>query len=468
MPQIGDVLIGRFTVVDGTYQPLTNASFTMQGRDPGGNPITVDPPVHLGDGIYEVRYQTSIDDAPGHYYVRASISQPFIDHYELEWDVSPWSATRPAQYMPGDLLVDRITAIGADREPLVGLTFEMTGRGPSGEVLTTIPQPIEHGNGIYEVAYQTNRSDPPGHYYIQLVANDAHRQMFEVEWTTGVRRIASNAHSLMNIRRRVLARFGDLVTMRATRDGTTSTFIDHDSVVGEPGRFAAREAYFATGPNAGQIRYVESSSRDQSMLVFSRELPFITRMGDEIDVTNAYGAGSTFRAVNDAISYAIAISRDHALVPTAIEYPDRFDAMNYQELPVPYDIVGVDRVFSRRAPNEPWREVKRATEQGGDGWSLNRSDHTVILGGLAAHTAHDGYIKVQGYTLPAPLELDTDTTTIDIEWLVDAAASHLLLDTHLSRSNTQDWASKGLLYKQNADRLLPRLTPNLSPSFMRF
>src|SRR5690606_21555561 len=83
------------------------------------------------------------------------------------------------------------------------------------------------------------------------------------------------------------ARFGDLVTVKATATGTETLFIDADTLVGEPSRFAGREILFTSGPNAGQMRYITGSSRNDSAITLNRPLPYPTQEGDEADITNA-------------------------------------------------------------------------------------------------------------------------------------------------------------------------------------
>src|SRR5690606_27297331 len=134
-------------------------------------------------------------------------------------------------------------------------------------------------------------------------------QVFEVEWHVG-RAPSAAGHTLKRIRRMVLARFGVLVTAKATATGTEPLFIDADTLVSEPSRFAGREILLTSGPNAGQMRYSTGSSRNDSAITLNRPPPCPARGGDEADITNAYGIGVTFRAGHDAINFAIAVARD--------------------------------------------------------------------------------------------------------------------------------------------------------------
>lgn len=274
------------------------------------------------------------------------------------------------------------------------------------------------------------------------------------------------AHTLATIRRRVMARFGDVLEVTATASAADAvTFTDEDNLVGEPGRYAGREILFTSGLNAGQTRYVEGSSRDTSSLTFSRALPFNVVAGDTALVTNAYGIGITFRAVRDAINYSIDMSRDYALVPAEEEIVDAFDHET-GVLDLPATFVGVEAIHGIDSDGD-YRSIERAQRINGNGWSVNRATGQVAIRGYRGYIA-DGYrIVVRGYTLPETLVADDDTTTVDLEWLVETATAHLCLDTLLSRQATGDWGSKGMLYQQRADRIRSRLTPVLGPSFVR-
>lgn len=462
MPIPGDTLIKRFSLVDAVGAPITTASFAMSGRDPLGGPLTVPAPTHLGDGIYEVALPTTSTDATGHYYVQAVADDALSQRFAFEWLVTaPGTAER---WKPGDTLLERITVIDHTGTPLEGVTFSLTGVGPWGRRLSVSP-PIERGNGVYDIVYRTSPLDRPGSYYVQVRAHADPVQVFEVEWHVG-RAPSATGHTLKRIRRMVLARFGDLVTAKATATGTETLFIDADTLVGEPSRFAGREILFTSGPNAGQMRYITGSSRNDSAVTLNRPLPYPTQEGDEADITNAYGIGVTFRAVHDAINFAIAVARDYKLTPVTYETSEPWDGTT-DSIPVPMDMVGVERVEAIDDCDTA-RSITRASRGGGYGWSLDHSRHAVLLRGPDAKRANGWRFRITGYTLPGELTADDDTTEVDIEWLVDMATSHLCLDTLLSRQNNGEWGSKGMLYQQRADRVLSRLTPNIRSSFQRF
>src|SRR5690606_18612708 len=333
MPIPGDTLIKRFTLTDAVGAPITTASFTMSGRDPLGSSLTVPDPTHLGDGIYEVTYPTSSTDATGHYYVQAVADDALSQRFAFEWLVTaPGTAER---WKPGDTLLDRITVVDHTGTPLEGVTFSLVGFGPWGRRLS-VPAPIERGGGVYDVIFRTSPLDRPGSYYVQARTNTDPVQVYESQWMVG-RAPSATGHTLKRIRRMVLARFGDLVTVKATATGTETLFIDADTLVGEPSRFAGRDILLTPGRNAGQIRYITVSSRNDGAITLHRPLRYPAQEGDEADITNAYGIGVTCRAVHDAINFAIAVARDYKLIPVTYETSEPWDGTT-DSIPVPMEI----------------------------------------------------------------------------------------------------------------------------------
>lgn len=279
--------------------------------------------------------------------------------------------------------------------------------------------------------------------------------------------MSAPAYTLLEIRRMVMAKFGDLVQLKATNTGTLTSFIDKNTIVGEPGRYAGREVRFLTGSNAGQDRYVTGSSRDTNSITFSQPLPFAPAIGDEADMTNAYGLGVTFHAVDMAINNALNIARNYALVETAYDVPDPFDGYGVHEVTIPTTYVAINAVMQQNPVTSAWSPVQRAHSFGDTGWSIDGVNRSIVINGSAGRGARNKRLRIYGYTLPMPLVNDSDTTTIDLDWLLNKATSHICLDTLLSRSASNDWASKGLFYQNQANDRISALSPNIGPNFVR-
>jgi len=459
MPNPGDKLVARFSLIDSAGSPLLGEPLTLTGYDPVGTPLSPEPVNELGNGIYEVAVQTSIGSQIGSYYLQAVSSTPPVITKEIEWTVKPIGT--PDRWRPGDVVMDVVTVIDPAGAPVTGDTFTVRAAiGPGGTAIT-VPAPVELGNGAYRVSLRTNRFDPPGSYYIALASNSLPLQVYEVEFVTGQPLAFAGGTSLRTLRRRVMARFGDIVSCKATASTSASTFRDEDNLAGEAGRYAGREILFMTGMNAGQKRYITGSSRSGSEVTFNRALPYPVSVGDEADVTNAYGIGITFQAVDNAINFAIdtARPRSHSAINYRIEAWDGMSA-----IPIPTEAIGINDVY---AVDD--RGVQHGIMRGrmrGNGWHVDRASQTIFITGYEAQKARGKTLVVNARVLPNMLTSDDDVTMLPQEWLIETAAAHLCLDTLLSKQASGEWGSKGMLYQQRADRLLTTLTPNIGPNYV--
>lgn len=272
-------------------------------------------------------------------------------------------------------------------------------------------------------------------------------------------------HTRKDLRRRVLRRFGDIVIATATANGTTTTFTDTETFYGDSSRYAGRHAYFSDGTaaNLGKTRYVQGYNGTTQTLTFQHALPAAVAEGDEIELTNAYGIGVTHDITHEAINWAISISRTYALEP-AVSDLGTWDQASTLSLPESW--VGVESVHYQHPITDEWHVVERARKHGKRGWAIDHANRTLVLGGDLNRYLDDTTIRVYGYTLPDVLEADDDTTTVDIEWLVNMATAHLMLDVVRSRQGAE-WGNQGLYYEDQANRLRARLAPVLGPSFTR-
>lgn len=453
----GDVLNKRVSIIDASGTGITGATFSVTARDPNGMVLTPLPPADLGNGIYEFSIATSIIDPQGLYYLQAISDTVPPQVKEMEWVVKPHGT--PARWRPGDTVMDYITVIDPSGNIVLGETFKIQALDTTGKAMDP-PTITEVGSGVYRVALRTSRFDPPGLYYIRIRSNSYPSQTYEVEFETGQPSNLAGGTTLRELRRSVMARFGDIVQCTATSDGTTTSFIDEDHLVGEPGRYAGREIRFATGMNAGQTRYIDGSSRETSAVILRRPLPYMTMEGDEADITNAFGIGITFQAVDHAINYAISVARPMSHVPVS------YRLRNWEgdgPIPIPPEAVGINDVY--RIDHDGKHQVIRKGTGRNNGWIVDKASRSIHLNGHESYQAHGHDIVVNARALPNLLTDDDDVTMVPFQWLVATATSHLCLDTLLSRQAPGEWGSKGMLYKQEAERLVTTLTPNIGVNY---
>ena len=457
MPVPGDTLIDRATVIDAYGVPLTGVSFTVDAVGPDNLPRVADAVTEIGPGIYQFSVPTLITDPVGTYYLRAITDTTPAQTKEFEWDMRPIGTTD--RWKPGDTMMDYITVIDANNDPVVGDVFTIMALNTAGNRFP-IPTPVEVLPGTYRVAVPTSRFDPPGVYYIRLVSTLVPTQVYEIKFTTGQPLAITGGITLRTLRRRVMSRIGDLLRCTATQDSDNTQIIDQTNLVGEPARYAGREIMFVTGLNSGERRYIAGSSRDTSSVRFSYPLPYPVAIGDEADITNAYGTGITFQETDDAIAWAFDIARSRARIP--VNY--RVTAWNGTDvIPIPAEVVGVNDVYSVDEQNQQQR-VERSNRRD-NGWFIDQPNRSIVINGVAGYGARNHAVVVNAWVLPRMLIDEDDVTTLPVAWLVDMAASHLCLDTLATRNAGGDWASKGLMYQQNADKIITMLTPNMGTNY---
>lgn len=268
------------------------------------------------------------------------------------------------------------------------------------------------------------------------------------------------------LRRRVLARFGDIVIATATSAGTTTTFTDNVTFYGEAARYAGRHALFTNGTaaNLGQVRYITGYNGSTQTLTFQGALPATTAIGDEIEVTNAYGMGVTHTHVHDAINYAIAASRDYARIPAVYEPVDAYDGETARTISLPDEWVGVESIHYQDQWTDEWKPIRHAATLNHNGWSIDRPNRQITITGRWGRQVDERSIRIYGYTRPTALSSDTDTTKLDIDWLIHTATHHLMMDVVRARQGA-DWSGQALWYADQANAIKSRLTPNLKPSY---
>lgn len=372
----------------------------------------------------------------------------------------------------GDRLEATIPLFDGD-DAITGVSFTIDVQtGPSGAISGTTVTEI--GGGLYLI--QTLATTAAGHYTVMVHATTgANQDPYVASWDVDTGWDLTQPVTITNgitrkaLRRRVLAKFGDLTVLTATAAGTTTTMKDTTRIVGEPSRFAGRQVLFTGGTtaNLGLIRAVTQSSRDTNTITFSQALPSATASGDEAEMTNAHGMGVTFDAVHDAINTAIAIAQSVALVPLLATAADVFDGDDTRSIALPDTFVAVNRVQYQIDATNEWRNLRHAPASGQDGWSVDRTTREVTVAGPLATRINGLNVRVYGYGTPSPLTDDDDLTQIDLDWLLNETCALLALDVVSARAASSDWASRGLLWKQQADERATRLTPNLGPSFVR-
>lgn len=273
---------------------------------------------------------------------------------------------------------------------------------------------------------------------------------------------ASVGTSRLQLRRDVSDLLSDLVVAVATVAGTTTAFTDAYRLSGPVNAFASREAYFTGGTvaNLAQLRYVSASSTAGLLTVAA--LPAATAVGDEVELRNTRNQGWSVDAIHRAINTALsdannglwaraqdALTTFSATTATHTT-PTLFSRSNpYLSIPNPYS-----HLYSVEYQDSGgyWHEIEAARESDEPGWRVIPGQRQMQIQGFFATDADTRAIRVLGYKRFAPMTQDTDTTTVNAEWLRYQTAAYLMLQGS-ERMGDGSRTQKYMTYQSRADRL---------------
>ena len=264
------------------------------------------------------------------------------------------------------------------------------------------------------------------------------------------------------LRRDTLKALGDLRILKATNVGDDQRFIDTLNLVAEVDAYRGREVIFTGGTvaNLGQMRYVTGSSDEFRALGFGVSLPAATAVGDECEMVNTRGTMYRLADVHDAINQAIRAVGSQTLTPagsdeqtyargTAIEVPPEFRTVESVQWLDAWDTT-------------TWRSVPKARRVNGPGWSVDRANRTVVISGDSAWNLNERTIVVRGLAEPSELHDDSDTTTLDPEFL-STYAQALLAKAKFLRMPTPETERTMFALQQLAGSLRRKVVTRRGP-----
>lgn len=256
------------------------------------------------------------------------------------------------------------------------------------------------------------------------------------------------------LRRAVGDRLGDMVLLEATSvSGSADTFTDvvrlADRGDNAPS-IITKIAYFAgtASQDAHEARITEFDSSSRT-LTFDPAADFTPATGQEMElwsVSARVGSISTIhRLLNDGIR---AVSREAG--PEVYDDAQTFRARSpYLEIPTSWvEFGGADWVDSRGYTHEIPESMIVVRPGAG----------AVEIRGIPAGRANNRSIQLWGYDEATALAADTDTTTVDPEWLVESVLAALSLAASARASDirgpaeerrAQFWATQAMQYRRN-------------------
>ena len=254
---------------------------------------------------------------------------------------------------------------------------------------------------------------------------------------------------------RLAHELNDCVTLAATTNGTTTTFVDNVNVNASRESYDGWEWFGTSSPNLDVITTVTGTSTNT--LTLTPAVTSTTTASTAL-LVNKRGRGFRIQDYKRAINGAIQDFNGAALIPTVETITPVFDADDGY-LTVPDTLAEAYRIEYQNTEGR-WREVKRAFPSGGDGWTAEPSNAVIRIEGEPGWMA-DGYtVRIHGYKRQALLSALTDTCAFDSGGIV-ARAAFLLCRSALDRD--PKFAQMVLIFKNEGDSALSRLRTLRAP-----
>jgi hypothetical protein len=253
------------------------------------------------------------------------------------------------------------------------------------------------------------------------------------------------------LRRRIAERIGDIVYLTATANGTTTTFIDTLRIGTQTDSMLGRDLLFTSGANSGLTRRITSFNDGTGTIGWGIAVTS-TLANDTAEVYNKRGTGWLKEEYDRAINACIDEASGLGLVELVEVIPGPFDA-EVPEVTVPVTLLEVFAVEWQDSDGF-WHAIRPSARWDRYGWSADPGAGQIRIQGAPAMLADTANIRLSGYGRQATLAADTDSCSLDVDWMV-ARACYLLYEGGLDRDS--GYGQKILLVKEAAERARRRL-----------
>lgn len=254
---------------------------------------------------------------------------------------------------------------------------------------------------------------------------------------------------------RLAHELNDCVTLAATTNGTTTTFVDNVNVNASRESYDGWEWFGTSSPNSDVIATVTGTSTNT--ITITPAVTSTTTSSTAL-LVNKRGRGFRIQDYKRAINGAIQDFNGAALIPTVETITPVFD-MDDGYLTVPATLAEAYRIEYQNTEGR-WREVKRAFPSGGDGWTAEPSNAVIRIEGEPGWMADTYTVRIHGYKRQALLTSLTDACSFDSGGIV-ARAAYLLCRSAMDRD--PKFAQMTLIFKNEGDAALSRLRTLRAP-----
>lgn len=336
-------------------------------------------------------------------------------------------------YLAGEQITDSLLVVDNNNNPVVGspasVFIQQSLIGPD-----SLPRTLSissAGGGLYRVTFQT---DNPGSYALSLIASTPTGQQryfsdydvdaAEFSGVAGAAGVAFGADTRSGLRRRIGVLIGEVLPLKLTATGTTTTAIDTRNLVRQSGAFVGRQIWVAaaaSSQNVGLTARVTANDKATAQITFAPALPAQTQVNDIIELWNERDTGPTVEEVHEMMNFHIKSVADRTLSPSTVLLTGAFDYVNpVMTLPVTWEtFTGAEWQDEQNV----WHRIPPADIR------VDQTARTVELRNHSRVLANKRPLRVRGATRATELDSEIATTDVDTEWLVYQTAASLMFSS---------------------------------------
>jgi hypothetical protein len=224
------------------------------------------------------------------------------------------------------------------------------------------------------------------------------------------------------LRRMIGNTLGDVTVLTATADGTTTRLNDTVRLSGSIEIPLNRGLIFTSGANIGIERRVTTSDMSVGYVDFAA-VTAATATGDTAEMYNFRGRGWRIPELHDALNDAMLYASPPYWEPYSVAVAAVFNSTTGL-LTIPATIQLVYAIQYQDADTF-WHPVPSASSRYGQGWTVNLQSGVIDVRGTSI--PNGAAVRLEGFKKPTALTIETSTTNINPQWLVNKACAILCM-----------------------------------------
>lgn len=363
-------------------------------------------------------------------------------------------------YLAGETITDSVLVVDDTGAAVVGnpsTVFTTTScYGPDNA--TRAVTVVGVGGGLYRVSFTT---DKVGSYALTLVAatptgNKTYFTDYDVDAAVasgiaGQPGVQFGANTRAGIRRRVGMIIGEVLFIKCTAAGTTTTAIDTRNLVRQNGTLVGRQVWVSSAANTqivGVTARVTGNDKSAASITFAPALAAATSANDLLELWHERDTGPTAEEVHEAINFNIKAVADQTLTPVVTTLVSSFNSTSpVLTLPSTWQtFTGAEwqDIYSI------WHPIPPADLR------VDQTSRTVELRNKVLAVANQRPIRVRGATKATELDTEIATTDVDPEWLVYQTAATLMFASSHRMLDVGQGERKAQYLQTLADSRRPR------------